>query len=99
MPPSDPRVWEVHFSGSIAQTLRKIQREAARRGRGQEALDAIREILHKLQHKPMETGEPLYHLQALRLQVRTTVLKPLAVDFAVSEERPHVFLKGVRLLS
>ncbi len=94
-----PKLWEVHFSGEIARALRRLQRRAARQGRGRDALAALREIYDKLQHQPMHFGEPLYHLPAMRLQVRTASVKPLLVHFAVSEERPIVFLKQVNLLS
>jgi hypothetical protein len=43
-------------------------------------------------------GEPLYHLPALRLQLRCAVIRPLVIDFAVSEEGHEVYIKAVRLL-
>jgi hypothetical protein len=52
-----------------------------------------------LQKSPMKAGEPLYRLSAMRLQVRTIVIAPLAIDFAVSEDLPHVYIKSGRLLS
>jgi hypothetical protein len=44
-------------------------------------------------------GEPIYRLPALRMQVRTIVVRPLVVDFVVCEDQPLVFLKVVSLLS
>jgi hypothetical protein len=32
------------------------------------------------------------------MRVRTVACRPLVVDFAVSEDRPPVFIKGVKLL-
>jgi hypothetical protein len=33
------------------------------------------------------------------MQVGTAVIRPLVVDFAVCEDRPLVFIKGVTLLA
>jgi len=38
-------------------------------------------------------------LRRLQLQVRTIVIAPLVIDFAVSEDHPHVYIKSGRLLS
>lgn len=48
---------------------------------------------------PRSFGEPLYHLPALNMQVRTCVVRPFVVHYAVLRERPIVVLKGVDLLS
>lgn len=47
---------------------------------------------------PSEFGEPLYRLPALKIQVRTSIVPPLAIHFGVCEERPLVFIKGVQKL-
>ena len=44
-------------------------------------------------------GEPLYRLPTLRLWMRTVVVAPLVIDFAVSEDRPIVYIKSGKLLS
>jgi len=41
----------------------------------------------------------LYRLPILRMQVRACVVRPLAVDFAVCEDRPVVIINGVTLLT
>ena len=60
---------------------------------------ALHLLKRRLQTSPGNLGEPLYRLAALRMQIRTVVLGPLAVDFGVCEDRPVVFIKGVVLLS
>jgi hypothetical protein len=60
---------------------------------------AFRRIVGRLELDPHSVGEPAYRLPGLRLQVRTTVVPPLVVDFAICEDRPIVFIKGVKLLS
>jgi hypothetical protein len=68
-------------------------------GRGHEFLIALKSITERLETDPTVLGEPAYRLAGLRLQVRTCVVRPLVVDFAVHEEQPVVFIKGVKLLS
>jgi hypothetical protein len=92
------RRYRVHGSGKIVETLKRIQRQAARQGRGPEVLSAFRQIAERLQTEPMTLGEPLYRLPALRMQIRSVAVRPLVVDFGVCEDRPLVFLRTVRLL-
>jgi hypothetical protein len=88
----------VHCSGVIANELKRIQKQAKAEGRGQQALAAIRRIWQRLVSDPLEFGEPVYRLPALRLQVRHAAVRPLKIDFAVSEDWLLVFIKGVKLL-
>jgi hypothetical protein len=98
--PSSPGgSYEVHNSGQIAQAFLQLQRQASREGRGQALLQATREVYKRLTSDPKEFGEPLYRLPNLRMQVRTVLIRPLNVDYAVCEDRPLVFIKAVRLLS
>ena len=60
---------------------------------------ALRHVYQRLQDDPYSLGEPLYRLPGLRMQVRTCIVPPLLVHFAVCEDQPHVFLKGVKLLT
>ncbi len=93
------RFYQVHGSGTIAQAIRQIHRRALREGRGRELAQALHILKRRLQISPENLGEPLYRLAALRMQIRTAVVGPLAVDFGVCEDRPVVFIKGVSLLS
>jgi hypothetical protein len=91
--------YEVHGSGVIAAEIRRLRRQAAGEGRSAAMMAALREIHRRLQLDPNALGEPLYRLPVLRMQVRTCVVRPLAVDFAVCEDRPVVIIKGVSLLT
>ncbi len=93
------RRYEVHCSGAIIEEIRCVHRRAARQGRGKAVTRAFRRIVRRLETSPFRAGEPAYRLPGLRMQVRTTIVSPLVVDFAVCEDRPLVFIKGVRLLS
>jgi hypothetical protein len=94
----EPR-YRVHASAVMLKVLRQIQRRADREGRGDKALSALRHIHQRLQQDPTAVGEPLYRLPGLRMQVRTVVVRPLVIDFAVAEDRPLVFIKSGTLLS
>jgi hypothetical protein len=91
--------YQVHISGVIAKKLRQLQRQAAHEGRGEQVLAALRHIYERLQKGPNNAGEPLYRLASLRMEVRTIVVRPLGVHFAVCEDHPLVFFKGGKLLS
>jgi hypothetical protein len=101
MPENDhgEHVYEVHASGVLAERLRQAQRQAKREGRGEQFLAALHQIYRQLQQNPNVFGEPLYRLPGLRMEVRTCLVRPLAVDYAVCEDRPLVFIKAVTLLA
>lgn len=90
--------WEVICSPANAEILRQLQRRASQSGRGAAVASAFRQIVERLRFDPTEVGEPCYRLAVLRVQVRTVVVRPLAIDFAVCEDRPLVFIKGATLL-
>jgi hypothetical protein len=91
--------YQVLCSGRILQTLRRLHAQALTEGRGGAMRSALRRLVLRLHHDPTVVGEPLYQLPALRMQVRSTALLPLVIDFAVCEDRPLVFIKGARLMS
>jgi hypothetical protein len=97
-PGNGARRFAVHCSGALTETIRRVHRYAWRQGRGRAVTAALRQIIRRLEVDPFHSGEPAYRLPGLRMQVRTIVVRPLVVDFAVCEDRPLVFLKGVRLL-
>jgi hypothetical protein len=97
--PNGERGYRVHFSAVIAAELKRLQRRAKQEGRGKELLAALAQLYQQLRQDPNGVGEPLYRLPSLRLIVRTVIVRPLTVDFAVCEDRPLVFIKGVQLLA
>jgi hypothetical protein len=98
MPESPNGGYHVHLSIHIAKKLRRIQERATRQGRGEACVTAFRRIVERLMRDPLNFGEPLYRLPAMRLRVRQAAIFPLFVDFAVSEDHPLVYIKGVTLL-
>jgi len=96
--PNDKRPYRLVISQVIAKELGQFQHRASLEGRGEQFLQALRTIIEGLVHRPNELGEPLYQLNALRLQVRPVAVRPIAIHFAVHKDRPLVFIKAVDLL-
>jgi hypothetical protein len=99
MPTPENGSYEVRHAKVVGDAVRRLHREAADRGQGKAFTSALKRILRGLQRDPYTVGEPLYRLPNLRLQVRTVVVSPLSLDFAVSEDQPIVYIKSVVLLS
>jgi hypothetical protein len=98
-PGNGSRRYTVHCSGVVIDAIRGVHRQAWREGRGEAVTQALRQIVRRPQSDPTTVGEPAYRLPVLRMQIRSVILRPLVVDFAVCEDRPMVFIKGVKLLS
>jgi hypothetical protein len=94
-----PGRYTVRCSGAIIASIHLIRRRAWDQGRGKAVTRALRKIIDQLENDPWNFGEPAYGLPSLRMQVRTAIVRPLAVDFGVCEDRTLVFIKGVKLLS
>jgi hypothetical protein len=90
--------WKIIGSELVLRSIRALQRWAAREGWGGEMLRVLREIRDRLLSDPKEFGEPLYHLDALSLEIRTASVRPLIIEFGVHETRPLVFIQEVKLL-
>ena len=91
-------VYEVKYSLNLKKIIIQLHLEEADRGRGQQFLDALRVIHQRLRRDPIQFGEPLFHLRALKLVVYQAVVARVVVEYVVYEERPLVFLKDVKLL-
>jgi hypothetical protein len=91
--------FHVDCSAVVTQRCLEIERAATENGRGEIVVRAFQEIISRLKKDPHEFGEPNYNLPALRLQLRQAIVLPLAVHYAVSLDRPIVYLKGVRDLN
>jgi hypothetical protein len=93
-----PPSYTVHCAGQISAAFLQIQHQAAQAGRGREVLTAMRAVVESLQGDPVNFGELLYRLPALKLRVFIGVVSPLVVHFAVHDQLPLVVLKGVSML-
>lgn len=93
------RVYDVKHSEQTKATLKGLHRQAVQAGWGQEFVAALRHVAERLRNDPFDFGEPLFRLPALKLIVRQAVVGRLAVDYAVHEDMPLVFLRSFKLLS
>jgi hypothetical protein len=91
--------YRVVISEAIAKEVGKLQFRASSEGRGERFLQALRTIIDGFINHPRQLGEPLYELNTLRLQVRSLVVRPVSIHFAVHKDRPLVFIKAIDLLS
>jgi hypothetical protein len=93
------RRYTVHCSAAVTDAIRRVHRQATSQGRGKAVTRAFRQILRRLELDPFQVGEPTYRLPGLRLRVRTVLVRPLVIDFAIHEDQPLVFIRIVKLLS
>ena len=91
--------YHVSLSEVFIRTMKRLQRQAARQGRGDQLLAAFQIIGEQLQYDPLRLGEPLFRLPALRVQVRSVAVRPLHITFGVCEDRPIVFISAAKLLA
>jgi hypothetical protein len=79
--PANGGSYEISHSGAVTKVLRELFRQATREGRAEAFLAALRQIGDRLERSPDRFGEPLYRLPALRLQVRSAVIRPVVVHY------------------
>jgi hypothetical protein len=91
--------YDIRMSALTKAVVKQLHAQAVQAGTGQKFLAALRQILEQLRTNPLNFGEPVYRLPALRLLVRQGALLPVVVDYAVHEDRPLVFIRGFKLLS
>jgi hypothetical protein len=59
---------------------------------------ALRQIYKRLRKDPCDFGESLYRLPALKLVLCQAVIARLLVDYAIHEDLPLVFIRGVKVV-
>ncbi len=94
-----PASWSVECSQHVTARFKELQRRAAQLGIGNQTLAAMRTLIARLQSDPHSCGEPLFRLPTLKLMIRVVLVPPLVVHFAVHEDMPLVFLKGIYPMS
>lgn len=91
--------YHVDMSGSAKATLKQQHLEAAQKGEGKRFVAAFANIVDRLRHDPTDFGEPLYRLQALKLQIRQAVVDRLVVEYGVHADKPLVVIRRFKVLS
>ncbi len=73
--PADESPFSVHASGAVLDEVRQMQHRASRQGRGQECLDAIREIYERATPASAPCGDsdhPLVYVRSVKLLAKPT---------------------------
>lgn len=91
-------MYYVDVSGELREQIKACYAEAVKHRRQQEYLTALKEINRRLALDPGTFGDPLYRLQLLKLQIRSAAIRPVFVEYGVSEEHPIVVLRRIKLM-
>jgi hypothetical protein len=94
-----PLTYQVDVSQANANFLKQIQLQFVQAGKGKLFLDTVKLIFERLRSDPLEFGDPLYRLPALKLLFCHVARFPLAVVYAVHEEKPLVIICEIKVLS
>ena len=97
MNPAAPQPYRVSLSGRVFDKVRELAAVAAARGDGEAFLDALREFDRRLHIYP-QFGDPLIDLQEPPGQIRLGIVPPLAMRYAVYEDRRQVFVAALPVL-
>jgi hypothetical protein len=92
-------MFHVDMSGETRRQIKLLFKQATVENRPDAFLAAFKQIIERLEQEPHELGEPLYHLQALQVQIRTAIVLPLSVNFSVSHVHHLVIIRNISLLS
>lgn len=92
------RRYEVRHSATVSQCIRYLHQCAAETGSVKAFRSAYSQILQRLEMDPDTVGEPRYRMRPMRMRMCCVVVLPVVMDFAISEDSPMVFIKGVRLI-
>jgi len=94
-----PIRYSLVISKATSATLKQLREQAFAAGIAERFMQAIRRIVERLQRDPIEFGERLYYLPALKLVVYQAVIEPVVVTYGVYEEKPLVFVRRFHVLS
>ncbi len=96
MSPDAPQPYQVSLSGRVFDKVRELAAVAAR-GDGEAFLAALREFDRRLRVYP-QFGDPLIDPLAEVGQIRLGIVPPLAMRYAVFEERRQVLVAALPVL-
>jgi len=93
------KTFQLVTPGTVLEALKQLLTKAAELGRDEEVIEAVNRIRQRLMHDPLGFGEPLYRLPNMKLEVRLGIVPPLAVQYAVHQEKPFIILKSITPLA
>lgn len=92
-----PAPYQVTLSGRAYDRVRELAAKARERGDGEAFLAAVREFYRRLRVYP-QFGDPLADLHEEAGQIRIGIVPPLAMRYAVLEDRRQVFVAALPVL-
>lgn len=97
---SDAGGFQVAYSATLREHIKNLVVTAKERDvrLASNLLTALQVLDGKMRSAPYELGEPRFSYPHLHLNARVAVQAPLAVSFAVHEDKPIVFVQTVQLL-
>lgn len=91
-------VYKVTLSAQAKKTVKQLHLQALQAGKSKEYLQSLRYVYERLRRDPLDFGEPLYRLPVLKMTVYLASAARMVVDYAVHEEQPLVFVRGLKIL-
>ena len=85
----------VTVTGPARAQFLSLVRSRLYAGQRPELSRAIRQAAQRLAHSPRSIGEPLYHLLAAKLEVRSITHASLYIQYGVHESEPLVIIRFV----
>lgn len=92
-----PQPYQVSLSSRVFEKVRELAAEATSRGDGEAFLAALREFDRRLRVYP-QFGDQLIDLRGPAGQIRLGIVPPLAMRYAVFEERRLVLVAALPVL-
>jgi hypothetical protein len=93
-----PGKYRVEMTGPALLDAKTAARSAEERGAGDKFRDAVARIWSRLERDPIEFGEPMYELRAMKMEVRKAAVAPVYVEYGVHKDEPLVVIRRVRWL-
>ena len=93
-----PLFCKISIDGALAKELKLLRVRAKEAGVGGAYLDALQVAIFRMQNNPWGFGELVRRLKKSPWSIHVRCIRPLIIEFAISEEHPVVYIRRVQLL-
>ena len=93
-----PGRYSVDLTGMARADYLEAIRAAEAVEAGRAVIDGMGRVLERLRRDPREFGEPMYHLDAMRMEVRNAATASIYIEYGVHDDQPVVLIRRVRWL-
>ena len=90
--------YQISVSKKVAAEIKEVIKKAHLSGKKPAAISALRVIEERLRSNPMGFGECRFHWIMAKCRCHIGVIEPIAVQFAIHDHHPVVFLTKVLLM-